>query len=138
MRIETSLSPERKVKENFKAIHNEIPAPEKIVNNETVLKEYEEKTVFKEGRYEVNLPFKIENAWLGDNYTTCKNRLKNLVQKTFKSDEKLFQQYDDIIMQQFSSGMIEKAQNYENGKTHYLPHRPVMHDKEKHKSENCF
>ena len=138
MRIETSLSPERKVKENFKAIHNEIPAPEKIVNNETVLKEYEEKTVFKEGRYEVNLPFKIENAWLGDNYTTCKNRLKNLVQKTFKSDEKLFQQYDDIIIQQFSSGMIEKAQNYENGKTHYLPHRPVMHDKESTKVRIVF
>ena len=47
MRVETSLTQKQTLKETFEAIYKEIPATDKIVNNETVLKEFEEKTIFK-------------------------------------------------------------------------------------------
>ena len=77
------------------------------------MREFEEETVYKNGRYEVNLPFRIENAWMGDNYGTCKSWLRSLVQKSFKGDDKLLEQYDYIIRQQHFAGVIEKVNNYE-------------------------
>ena len=42
-------------------------------------------------------------------------------------------------MQQLSFGVIEKVHNYENGKTHYLPHRPdIRDDKESTKLRIVF
>ena len=127
MRVETKLTPEQTIKENFGEIHKAVPKTN--VNNETVVEDFEKTTLYKNGRYEVNLPFKIENAWLGDNYTTCRSRLRNLLLKSFKCDDELFQKYNEIINDQHSSGVIEEVNNYENKRIHYLPHRPVVQDK---------
>ena len=48
-----------------------------------VLKEFNEKTVFADGRYFVSLPFKENCEPLGDNYQTAKRRLKNLFDRLF-------------------------------------------------------
>ena len=43
-------------------------------------------TIFQNGRYEVNLPFKEgTDANISDNYSVCRNRLKNLLNNTFKN-----------------------------------------------------
>ncbi|MEO0686156.1 MAG: hypothetical protein AAFY76_14240, partial [Cyanobacteria bacterium J06649_11] len=108
------LTPEQEIKESFRVVHNrERNIKDENVNNQAIIREFEEKTVYKNGRYEVNLPFKIENAWLGDNYATCKSRLRSLVQRSFKGDDKLLEQYDNIIRQQHFAGVIEKVNNYE-------------------------
>ena len=93
-----------------------------------VLENFNKETIFIDNRYEVKLPFKVNNAPLGDNYTTCKGRLKNLTQKTFQGNPELFQEYNDIICKQLTEGIIEKCDQYEYGETHYLPHRPVFRE----------
>ncbi|XP_066912732.1 uncharacterized protein [Clytia hemisphaerica] len=91
--------------------------------------EFESDTVFKDGHYEIKLPFKEEITNLGDNYARSKIRLKNMVQKQFKDNNPEFlRTYDEILQQQLSAGVIEKVEHYEIGQTHYLPHRPVVRE----------
>ena len=92
MRVETKIIPEQEIKESFSVVHNtEREMKDEKVNNEAIMRDFEDKTVYENGRFQVNLPFKINNAWLGDNYATSKSRLRSLVTESFKDDNKLLE-----------------------------------------------
>ena len=59
---------------------------------------FDNTTAFENNRYEVKLPFKDEtDVNLSDNYNVCKNRLKTLLNNTFKNNTNLLSEYDNNI-----------------------------------------
>ena len=100
----------------------------------SVYERFNEDITFKDGRYEVKLPWKEYHTTLPDNYTLCQRRLKSLTQRL--QSEEITQEHDAVIQDQLDKGIIEKVENSEKphpgpGKTHYLPHHPVIRrDKE--------
>ena len=68
---------------------------------------------WSEDRYEVNLPWK-ENCLLlsSNNYLLCESRLRSLHHK-LRKDPELLAEYDNIIQDQLSKGIIEQVPNKE-------------------------
>ena len=126
MKCATSLSPDEQIRESYAKCFE--TNPKSNPNVQEILEEFESETIFKDGHYEVKLPFKEEITNLGDNYARSKSRLKNMVQRQFKDNPEFLKTYDDILQQQLSAGVIEKVEHYEIGQTHYLPHRPVVRE----------
>ena len=94
----------------------------------SVYQQFQEEIEFKDGRYEVKLPWKQEHPLLPDNYSLCQKRLQGLARK-LHTNEDFMKEYDAIIKGQEELGIIEKvAENQESpvGRTHYLPHHPVI------------
>ncbi|XP_066911768.1 uncharacterized protein [Clytia hemisphaerica] len=60
-------------------------------------------------RYEVSLPFLEQYEILNNNYENSKHRLKSVLLKHFKSNEKLLETYDTIIKEQIELGVIEEV-----------------------------
>ena len=104
--------------------------------NEEVLENFNSSVNFKDGRYEVSLPFKKFHQELGDNYLTSKGRLKNLF-KNFKENKKLLFEYDKTINEQKNLNIVEKVIHYGVEATHYLPHRPVIRE-DKETTKTCI
>ena len=79
--------------------------------------------------YEVNLPWKPSHPMLPDNFTISLGRLQSLT-KRLQNNPKVFDDYNQIIVEQEQSGIIERV-DIENlkprvGETNYLPHREVI------------
>ena len=92
--------------------------PEKFIN---------EKITFdtEKNHYETELPIK-EHAPLNDNYAHCLTRFRNLKNRLSNNHE-LFNNYNDILSQQHSTGVFESVPDEQVTDTcHYLPHRPVI------------
>ena len=81
----------------------------------------------KDGRYEVSLPWREFHQPLPDNYTLSLRRLKGLLQR-LRRDPKILQEYNEIIQDQLSKGIIElvEQRNSQTAKVHYLPHHAVI------------
>ena len=93
---------------------------------------FKEDICFKEGRYEVSLPWKEIHKPLSDNYTLSLWRLWGLINRLRETPEVL-REYDATIQDQINKGIIEVVPNSEIslGKVHYLPHHAVIRrDKE--------
>ena len=58
--------------------------------------EFQSEITFKNGRYEVKMPFKDEHAILPDNYALPNTRLTNLMRK-LKSNPSLAAEYQQVI-----------------------------------------
>jgi hypothetical protein len=103
-----------------------------------VHEQFNEGVKFKNGRYEVRLPWKQPQRMLPDNYNLCLGRLKGQVIRLWK-DPELFQEYNDLIKKQVESGIVERVSVDDNttvGKVHYIPHHPVIRrDKQ---TTNCI
>ena len=89
-----------------------------------------ESAKFREGRYEVKLPWKDHHEPLPDNYQLAKKRLNSLVHR-LKSDPDKADAYDKIIKEQIRSGITESIDRASEDTpkesiTHYLPHHPVV------------
>ena len=82
---------------------------------------------FMEGRYMVTWPWKDKTPDLPQNYQLALGRLRSMTQKLSKSPA-LLKQYNNIIQEQLSRGIIEKVtRNSEEGPIkHYIPHHPVV------------
>ena len=75
------------------------------------------------------LPFKVgTDVNTSDNYSVCRNRLKILLNNTFKNKHDLLTKYYHIIKEQAKLYIIEPALSYQLNKTCYLPHRPIIKD----------
>ena len=111
------------------------------IKNSTVLEKFQSEIQFNEQskRYVVKLPVEEKHELLADNFYLSKQRLKSLTKK-FENNRKLLKEYDDIISEQLSSGVLEKASpDTVVGETHYLPHKPVVReDKETTKTRIVF
>ena len=90
-----------------------------------------EKTIsnirFREGRYEVALPWKQFHQPLPDNYCVSQQRLKGLLRHLQQNPVPL-QDYNRVIQEQIEKGIVEDASNVEGNSSgiHYLPHHTVI------------
>ena len=98
------------------------------------------KYVYRQGnRYEVSLPWKSEHLTIPNNYELSRNRLRSTHFKLPKKPE-LLKEYDQIITEQLSSGVIEEdpekdienleadnsqSQEPQRKDIHYIPHHAV-------------
>ena len=105
----------------------------KVSDDDTyVVKCFEETTTFDQGLYDVELPFKDNIDYIGDNYIVAKNRLKSLFNGTFKNNKELFIEYDKIIKEQNNLGILEHLDDIDQNKTpevgavYYMRHKPVV------------
>ena len=99
-----------------------------INDEENIMTEFEKDLRFTGTRYSSKLLIKKHHEFIPDNYTTAFNRLKSL-DKRMRNDPKLYQDYDDVIRDYISQGIVEivdDAEEVEAGSVHYLPHRPVI------------
>ena len=97
----------------------------------SVLENFMDKISFIDGRYQVELPFKIGCPVIPDNYDLSLKRLKS--QKVrLQKDPKLLKAYDEIFQEQLKLGILEEVNEPgEMGNVTYLPHQAVIRE---HKS----
>ncbi|GFT23079.1 integrase catalytic domain-containing protein [Trichonephila clavipes] len=80
-----------------------------------------------DGRYIVSIPWIEGNKKLDDHYSLATGRLEKTV-KTLKFTGTLFD-YEQVLVDWEKEGIFEKIAQDEpknDGKFHYLPHRPVF------------
>ena len=90
--------------------------------------EFESTIAFKDGRYEVNLPWKEQYQILPDNFEMSRRRLMSLLQR-LQRDPEILKEYDAVIKDQLNRGIVEivdKKDVGEMGKVHYMPHHAVI------------
>ena len=83
---------------------------------------------FRDGRYEVGLPWRLDRNKLADNFDTCVRRLRGLHRRLLM-DPDLCKAYDEVLKGQLDGGVIERVASSEVAPppgTHYLPHHPVV------------
>ena len=84
----------------------------------------EQLTRAPEGWYETALPWKGNHPELPNNCDGNLRRLNSLTRKLRRSN--MLQDYDAIIQDQLSSGIVELAPEPASKKEFYIPHRPVV------------
>ena len=84
---------------------------------------------FRDGRYQVSLPWREFHEPLPTNYTLCFKRLRGLLCH-LKQEPKILQEYDSTIKDQLAKGIIEHAPATDSklarAPVHYLPHHAVV------------
>ena len=88
---------------------------------------FTEKITFQNGRYEVNLPWRLDRSKLSNNYDICVKRLHGL-RRRLQQDPELLAVYDGILKDQLRGGIIEDvaASTDLPVGVHYLPHHLVV------------
>jgi len=78
-----------------------------------------------DSRYKIRLPWREDHAPVSNNYKVARSRLEKCLDKL--TIQKLFGDYNDILKEWLSEGIIERVPvNEINNLSHYLPHRPVL------------
>ena len=72
----------------------------------SVYEQFLDKICMKDGRYQVQLPWKETHPLLPDNYNICVYRLQSLLHR-LRKDDNLLHNYDQIIREQLDLGIIE-------------------------------
>ncbi|GFT84318.1 uncharacterized protein TNCV_1609571 [Trichonephila clavipes] len=79
----------------------------------------------EDGRYEVHMPWKVDRAFLTDNYELCLKRLESTTRKLEKIGFR--EKYHEVFREWLAEEVIEEIPGKELPvRTHYLPHRPVI------------
>ena len=105
-----------------------------IANPErSMITDFEECVCFKNGHYEVTLPWKDPHPPLPDNRQLSLKRLQGLIRR-LRQQPSVFKEYNRVIQTQIDDGIVEVVADPDqsaNGRVHYLPHHPVIRkDKE--------
>ena len=74
-----------------------------------------------EGRYKVNLPWKLDCFPKSTGYGMCVNRLRQQHSR-LKKGNTLLEEYNKVIHQQINSGIIESVLEKDDNEGYYLPH----------------
>ena len=95
--------------------------------NDLAYNHFMSNVTLRNGRYEVSLPWREYHEPLPNNYNLSLNRLHSLLQR-LKRTPAIFREYDAIIRDQLSKGIVERVNHSTNvlGKVHYLPHHAVI------------
>ena len=101
-----------------------------IESSETKAKsfsDYSKHVYFNGHKYETPLPWKKHCELIPDSHALCEYRQHSLI-KRLKRDPVTLQEYDSILKNQESEGIIEKPPERFKpvGTVHYLPHHPVI------------
>lgn len=98
-------------------------------SEQSVFEKFKENIAFKEGRYEVSLPWKEQHPLLPDNYLLSVKRLHGLLRR-LQQNPSILQEYDRVIQNQLKEGIVEKVEETRAtagvNKVHYLPHHAVV------------
>lgn len=80
----------------------------------------------KDGRYEVNMPWKIEHPLLPENYELSMKRLESTTKKLEKIGYR--EKYHEVFNEWLQEGVIEEVlpEQLSLPVAHYIPHRPVI------------
>ncbi|GFW38105.1 uncharacterized protein TNCV_835441 [Trichonephila clavipes] len=76
------------------------------------------------GRYEVALPWVLDNKLLSSNRKLAENRLESTKRKLIATGK--FEEYQDVLDLWLSGKIIEEVNDDKENFVHYLPHRPVI------------
>ena len=84
---------------------------------------------FKNGRYEVNLPWKEATPTLPSHYELSLKRLTGLL-RCLRQSPDILRRYDDVIKEQLAAGIVDvvKDEGSQSKLTHYLLHHPVIRE----------
>ena len=94
-----------------------------IKASDEVHESFESEINFIDGRYSVKLPWKQGHDPLPSNYENSFSRMKGQIKRLKRAPEVL-KEYDSIIKEQLSLGVIEKVTELEGAcEVHYLPHQ---------------
>ena len=109
-----------------------IAPDEDDLQNSPVLKDFESSVRFQDDRYEVKLPWKEQgHSGLQNNREAAEVRMRSLDRK-FEKDPQLHSEYDAVLQEMESLGIIEEVPENELVKdgvsVFYLPHRPVVRE----------
>ena len=88
---------------------------------------FQETVQFKNGRYEVALPWKDSHRIMPDNYQLSLNRLDGL--RRLQQDNDILREYDSVIKTQIQQGIVEiveQPKQTDAERVHYLPHHAVV------------
>ena len=105
------------------------------INNNTssVQEDFDREIMFKDGQYQVALPWKESHDALPDNYHHIKKRLFSLLHR-LEQNPSILKEYDTIIRDHLSRGVVEVVGDGEGqpaSVSHYIPHHAVIRqDKE--------
>ena len=99
-----------------------ICGPEKTVHDEFV-----DTIAYKDGQYQVSLPWKEFHKPLPDHYQLSRKRLWGLMQR-LRQNPTVLQEYNHIIQDQLKNGIVEPVpEKYpHSNRLHYLPHHAVV------------
>ena len=87
--------------------------------------EFEDNILFKNNRYHVKLPWEAGVHNLSENKELARLRLTSQIKKV-KKDPLIFAEYDRVMRDQLSAGILEPVVNVETKGKHYIPHHPVV------------
>ena len=98
--------------------------------NSEILNEFKENITRKDdGRYQITFPWISGRKPTDTNEQQSRKRLQYVNRKLDKTPE-LKQEYDDIVNQQLSAGVVENAPEIPTGdRVYYMPHKPVVRQK---------
>ena len=97
-------------------------------SDRSVYDKFQETVQFKNGRYEVALPWKDSHRILPDNNQLSLNRLDGLLRR-LQQDNDILRVYDSVIKTQIQQGIveiIEQPEQTDAERVHYLPHYAVV------------
>lgn len=94
-----------------------------------VYQQFQKQISFKNGRYEVSLPWKEAHPALPTHYDLSLKRLTGLLRRLRQSPDVL-QRYDAVIKEQLEKGIVEVVDDArsQGNAIHYLPHHPVIRE----------
>jgi len=96
-------------------------------HHDNVYEEFKEQLVRSpEGWYETGLLWKANHPHLPNNKTGSLQRLKTLVRKLER--QPMLNEYDRIIKDQLSEGIVEPAHHPPEGKEFYIPHKAIIRE----------
>ncbi|GFY55158.1 tigger transposable element-derived protein 1 [Trichonephila inaurata madagascariensis] len=88
---------------------------------------FKQRVHFKNGRYEVEFPWKRDSNELSDNFNLAKRRLGSPMRK-MQSDKMLYSEYCTVLRNYLDKGIIEKVTNRftsTNDSVFYFPHQEI-------------
>ncbi|XP_030579763.1 uncharacterized protein LOC115776287 [Archocentrus centrarchus] len=99
-------------------------------DEDNALQMFGKTTQFKDGRYEVELPWRHENPELPDNYQIAKKRFEGLKRK-LRADVIFYKRYSEVIEDYLQQGIVEEVTDDEclsPTVKYYLPHHAVLRE----------
>ena len=104
-----------------------IRDPLTLTDDDKALAKFNESICFKDGRYQVQWPWKCENPDLPENFDVVMSRFKSL-ERRLQRNKDLMRKCDDVIQNQVKQGIIERVLDTTEGRNlkHYLSHHPVL------------
>ncbi|GFX15531.1 integrase catalytic domain-containing protein [Trichonephila clavipes] len=88
------------------------------------------------GRYEVALPWVLDNKLLSSNRKLAENRLESTKRKLIATGK--FDEYQDVLDLWLSGKISEEVNDDKENFVHYLPHRPVIKENSTSKIRPVF